>query len=298
MEDIIMPFGPSGIKVGALTAATPTPYDDAVLKKQLGAVGLDCAQLTKGFLSQQVEEVTSQLANGSVQAYAIKAPTSQVSMGRFSASSSAVAETSEPHSLTDVATANWTINAEGDGYGPQLEIIQYPTHFDWLYNNKANNGFTGVKDDQPAISGNYENAAAIQKLFITTALAASATLVKGLDKDAMKAALTNVIAPLANANLSNYNMPASGDPRPSLVIYLVDNYNTSTKEADGLGVLYFNWSLSISDYKRKTKDGGDTHATTLQVNAGSVLYGDPGPLCSDYNSVVKQFELSNAPSCS
>lgn len=293
-----MPFGPSGIKVGDLKAATPTPYDNAVLKKQLGDVGLDCAQLSPEFLSQSVEQVTSQLPNGAVQSYAIKAPSTQVATGTFSAlPTAAVAEAPAPHSLTDVSTGNWTINAEGDGYGPQLEVIQYPTHFDWLYNNRANNGFTGVKDDLPAISGNYENAAAIQKLFVTTALAASATLVKGLDKDSMKAALTNVIAPLAKADLKNYNMPASGDPRPSLVIYLVDNY-TSKGYADGLGVLYFNWSLSISDYKRKTKDGGDTHATTLQVNAGSVLYDSPSQLCSNYNSVVKQFELSDAPSCS
>jgi hypothetical protein len=200
--------------------------------------------------------------------------------------------------LTDVATANWTINAEGDGYGPQLEVIQYPTHFDWLYDNRASNGFTGVKGDQPAISGNYPNAAAIQKLFVDTALAASATLVKGLDKDAMKAALTNVIAPLSDASLSNYTMPEQGKDRPSMVVFVVDNYDPKTKIADGLGVLYFNWSLSITDYKRKSKDGGDTHPTTLQVNAGSVLYDGPDTLCSNYNAVVTQFKLSNAPTCS
>ena len=302
-----MPFGPSsGIPVGKLTAATPTPFDADALKTQLEAIGLSCAQINKKNLNQYIGEVTSQLPIGQVQAFAIKKPSQKAGVaaamvvGKARRLAAAAMDVGAARPLADAApkmedsaTANWTINANGDGYGPQLEVIQYPDHFNWLYNNRATNGFVGVIDNPPPYKGNYPNAAAIQNLFITVGITASATLVKGIDQDAMKATLTNVIQPLSNANLSDYNVS------DSRAIFLVDNYNSSTGWADGLGVLFVSWTLSITDYQRKTKDGGDTHPTTLTVKAGSVLYSDPSVLCADYHSVLKQFNIdpTTAPAC-
>ncbi len=290
-----MPFPPpSGIGVGQLVSATPTAFDAAALQTQLEAIGLSCAQINDQSLTQYIQEVTSQLPLGAVQAFAIKQPpqNQQVSF--------ATTDPATPRALADAvptlqtsSVGNWTISTTGDGYGPQLEVIQYPDHFNWLYDNRATNGFAGVIDNPPPYVGNYPNAEAIQNLFITVGVTASATLVKGIDQDAMKAALSNAIQPLANADLSDYNVS------DSRVIFLVDNYNPSTKIADGVGVLFVSWTLTISDYKRKTKDGGDTHPTNLTIKAGSVLYSDPGPLCSDYHSVLVQFNIdpSTAPAC-
>lgn len=285
---------PSGIPVGQLAPATPTPFDADTLKTQLEAIGLSCAQINEQNLNQYIGEVTSQLPIGHVQAFAIKQPPQNQGVA------AAAMDVGEARALADAApsletsaTANWTISAAGDGYGPQLEVIQYPDHFNWLYDNRATNGFAGVIDNPPPYVGNYPNAEAIQNLFITVGVTASATLVKGIDQDAMKAALTNVIQPLSNADLSDYNVS------DSRAIFLVDNYNPSTRIADGVGVLFVSWTLNISDYKRKTKDGGDTHPTTLTIKAGSVLYADPGTLCANYHSVLRQFKIdpTTAPAC-
>jgi len=290
-----MPFPPpSGIKVGQLNSATPTPFNAAALQTQLEAIGLSCAQINEENLNQYIEEVSSQLPLGQVQAYAIKAPpqTQGVSFDVADTGTMRALNQAAP-ALQNAATANWTISATGDGYGPQLEVIQFPAHFQWLYDNRATNGFMGVIDNPPTYKGNYPNAEAIQNLFVTVGVTASATLVKGIDQDAMKAALSNAIQPLSNADLSDYNVT------DSRTIFLVDNYNPSTQVADGVGVLFVNWTLSISDYKRKTKDGGDTHPTVLTIQAGSVLYSDPGPLCADYHSVLVQFNIdpTTAPAC-
>jgi hypothetical protein len=289
-----MPFPPpKGLKV-SLKPATPTPMTIADIKRQLGNIGLSCAQVSDSNVQDWITYVTSQLPSGQTQAFAIKTTANPAKLAaKFAAAKDVTSVAARLPELEETAIANWTLDTSGgDGYGPQLEIIAYPAHFGWLYDNRATNGFTGTKDDPPSYTGNYPNAAAIQQLFISVGITASATLIKGLDKDAMTAALTNVIQPLANANLENY------DATDSRLFFVVENYNSSTKTADALGFVFVNWELKISEWKRKSKDGGDTHPTVLTIHAGSATYNDPSVLCADYNKVVKQFGLTDAPTCS
>ncbi len=278
----------------SLKSATPTPFDAATLKRALEIVGLNCAQISDANLTSWITTVNSQLPTGKSQAFAIKMPGNAL---RVAAAFQAVKDVGSVAArlplLEHAATGNWTLDATGgDGYGPQLEIIAYPDHFNWLYDNRASNGFTGTKNDPPVVSGNYDNAKAIQDLFISVGLTASSTLVRGLDQDSMRAALTNVIQPLSNASLSNY------DDKSSRLFFVVEDYNESTKVAQALGVVFINWELKIEDYKRKTKDGGDTHKTVLTLHAGSVTYSDPATLCGNYKLVVDHYKLTGAPACS
>src|SRR4029450_2933979 len=100
----------------------------------------------------------------------------------------------------------------------------------------------------PTYTGRYDTIDAVKTMFATVATDASATLIKGLDKSSIESVLSNAIAPLNDANAKNYN------PGPdSRVIFLVENYNPSTQEADGIGVLSVWWDLTITDYKEKDK---------------------------------------------
>jgi hypothetical protein len=280
-----------------LKSATPSPFDVATLKTQLENIGLSCAQLSDDNLRNYITDVKSQIPNGQTQSMAIRAPRNSPTV-LMNLKLAALPEPEDVTSLAaavppyaDVATGNWTIDPTAQGYQPHLEVIQYPTHFDWLYENKATTAFTGVKNDPPAYSGNYPNADAIKKLFVQVCLTASSTLVKGLDQSTMTAVLTNVISPLDDSQLKNY------DVSDSRAIFVVDNFNPSTGNADGVGVVYVRWRLQITNWQRKSKDGGDTHPTNLLIHAGSVLYTDQTPLCADYNAVLKQFGITNAPAC-
>ena len=292
-----MPFPPApGIPVGTLTAATPTPLNATALKAQLEAIGLDCAQLNDMNLQSYIDQVNSQLPTGTVQSFAITAPASAptpLQAGQTGEVVSVLSLSEAVPASENSATGNWTISTSAQGYAPHLGVIQFPDHFNWLYANRATNAFAGVRDDPPAYTGNYPNAEAIQKLFVNVGVTASATLVKGLDQDTIRAAMSNAIQPLQNANLTNYNVS------DSRAIFLVDNYNTSTGTADAIGVLSIGWTLKITDWKRKTKEGGDTHPTNLTVMAESVLYSDPTVLCNDYHAVLKQFGIdpATAPKC-
>lgn len=303
-----MPFGPTKKLKLNLTAATPTAFDADSLKCQMANIGLNCSQMTQKNLDGFINNVDSQVPHGAVHVYDIKAPESDLKplktcqeMSEHMLLKAAPAPQANglyhlndaTDALVKAATGNWEISPGGDGYGPNLEVIQYQSHFDWLYANKGSNGFVGIQDSPDPFTGYYSNADAIQNLFINVCTDASAVVVKGIDKDAMKAVLSNAIQPLENANISNY------DATSSRTIFLVEDYDPNTGIAQGVGAVTVWWHLVIKDYKRKSKDGGDTHDTTLTIKSWSVLYGDPVALCRDYNNVLTQFKIdpNTAPGC-
>jgi hypothetical protein len=182
-----------------------------------------------------------------------------------------------PTAVVVTSSSNWTVSASVEGYGPDLEVIQNPQYFMWLYDNRKNNGFTGAAYNPKPYSGNYPNAEAIQETFVKVGTTASSKIVKGLDKNSIRPVLTDAIQILTNADLTNYIGTGNKD------IFLVNNYDPATKYADGIGAVSITWQLSI--------DGSDTHYMDLAIQARSVLYNDPEKLCADYNSVISQFKI-------
>ena len=284
-----MPFGPTSKIQIALKQATPTAFTTDVLRTQLSNVGMGCSQLTDSFLQGSIDQVNSQLVNGSVQTFGIKRPATPATGTRSSVAAVAAAASGSKAAATGstaAATGNWEPGTQAEGFNAILDIIAYQEHFMWLYNNKSTTGFQGVVDNPPEITGDYPNAQSIQDLFVQICTTAASTLINGLDLSSMQAILTNVIAPLANANLQDYNVT------DSRTIMLVENYNQQTGQCDALGVLWISWTLTITDYQRKSKDGGDTHPTALIVNSGSVTYTDPSQICTDYQNVCRQFGIT------
>jgi len=302
---------PAGILLD-LAPATPSKLDATTLCQQLENIGLSCAQITNQNLQQYISEVETQLADGAVQSFMITAPSGTVASDTLPAELDAVEEPSlllmtapapgEPPvgSLAaamppnqTVAVGNWTENDAAQGWAPNLAVIQFQSHFNWLMSQAGAIGFPGVVDAPPAYTGNYPNAQAIQTLFVNVGVTASSTVVKGIDRDTMTAVFSNAIQPLADANLTNYDEPGSR------AIMLVENYNQTTGYADAIGVVSVDWRLQITDWQRKTKEGGDTHPTVLNISARSALYSDVTLLCQHYSAVLKQFGIdpNQAPKC-
>jgi len=75
----------------------------------------------------------------------------------------------------------------------------------------------------------------------------------------------------------------------SRVIFLVENYDPVTKNADAIGVLTIWWHLTIQDYRNKPKDATQ-HETKLTIKSRSVFYSSLDDLYGDYNPALsKQF---------
>ncbi|MBF0110400.1 MAG: hypothetical protein HQL76_14630 [Magnetococcales bacterium] len=271
----------------SLKKATPTPFNDVTLRTQLENVGLNCAELTPSTLQNYVNQVHSQIPGGEIQSFAILAPSDDQEARSCMMTGAARLQTNNMPAYTQVATGDWTASDFADNYGPELQVIQNKPHFQWLFDNSGANGFTGQFGNPIIKTGYYKNADAIKELFIDSAVAASSVLVAGLNKQSIQAVMTTVINPMTQSDLSNYKLD-----NKSRVILLVQ---MSGSEYIGLGVLTLDYSLNIQDYKRKTKDGGDTHKTDLSMSARAVLYSEPDSLCRHYHSVLKHFGLPDTP---
>ena len=279
-----MPIPRRTVPIG-LVQATPTVLTVDSLKKQLTEIGLTCPDSAKDKLEEYILEVKAALPEGRTQTYGILGPVLPVSKTAglsFAELADRVASLDRPSrlaTLDDTSTGNWEPDATGDGYATTLEYIQFEEHFNWLKDNRSS--FTGVVDNPPTMTGKYGTVDAVKQLFVEVGTTASATLVNGLDHASIESTLSNAIAPLNEAGVSNY------DVTDSRVIFLVENYNPSTQQADGIGVLTIQWHLTIKDYKEKKQN--PQHDTSLTIKSRSVLYSSLDDLYGDYDAAAAHF---------
>ena len=254
-----------GVKID-LKETTPTVLTPELLQQELHNVGLDCSNTSLKNLEKFINEVSAQIPSGVVQSYAILEP----------------AKTKENRlaGLTQdwqtAATGNWEI--EDIGYSHDLEYIQYPEHFDWLLANRTS--FTGIRNSEH-FERQYESVDSIKNFFADVTTTASSAVIKGVNKDTLKATMHNAIEPLNDTSAKDY------DKKDSRVLFLVENYNPSTKDADMIGVLSIDWHLIIKDYKVKKE--ALKHNTKLDVSVRAVLYSDLLALDEDYRAAKAHF---------
>ncbi|NVK17522.1 MAG: hypothetical protein HWE30_02370 [Methylocystaceae bacterium] len=279
-----MPFPrPKGFKIN-LTPATPSLLDATSLKKQLENVGLNCSQLTPENLDGYIQNVKEDMPQGTLQAYAILAPKGELE-GAVSEEPVADKKRSVQDIIGDLvtaATAEWKED-ETIGYQGPLQVIQAWEHYNWLYENRDTNGFTGNISGPTTISQNETNEKAVQKLFSEVLIMMASSVVQGIDTASLQATVSNIVQ---EQTKDSVNYTSKG----SRVIHLVDGYN-SKGEANAIGTVTMTWTLTVEDYKRKTKDGGDKHDSSIDVKAWSVMYTDPSTLCANYNAVLDHFDI-------
>lgn len=263
-----MPIPKKTFKI-ALTAAEPTALTPEAMRAQLHAIGLTCKHTEASLVKQYIAEVEAAWPDGAIQTYKILKPAADGEakieglVGDYSESS----------------VGNWEPDSTAIGYAADLEYLVYAEHFDWLSANRPS--FTGTKANEKFVR-RYDSVAAIKDAFIALGLTASSALVKGLNLDSLESVFSNAISPLDDSNARDY------DKHDSRVVFLVENYDPVTKEADSIGVLAVDWHLVIRDYKEKKK--AVLHDTELTVNARAVLYSDLKVMRADLAAAKTHFK--------
>jgi len=120
----------------------------------------------------------------------------------------------------------------------------YEDHFNHL---KTFSDFNGNSLNDQDFSGRKDSVAAIEELFVNSAITVSSTVVSGVEKDALSSIFANVIKPIEDQNISDYT---NNDDR---LLYLLKNYDPSSENVDGIGATTVEWKLVIKDYKKKKK---------------------------------------------
>ncbi|MEG4499891.1 hypothetical protein QUB05_22690 [Microcoleus sp. F10-C6] len=282
-----MPIPVRKIKI-QLEKAQPTQLTVDTLKQQLNSIGLTCPDSATDKLDGYIQDVKNTIPSGRVQSYGIFTP-QEGENNQLAYRSEFDVESLVERGLGDEivyrglapsSEGNWRPDGSAAGYTAELSTIQFPLHFDYLLSNKP--GFGGIKNEQPTYADKYDTIDAIKQLFVQVGVNASATLVQGLDRQALESVLSNAIAPLNDQQAQDY------DKTDSRAIFLVLNYDPDKTEADGIGVLTINWRLRIKDYKEKKT--ALKHDTTLDINCRSILYTDIAPLLSDYMFITSHFK--------
>ena len=179
----------------------------------------------------------------------------------------------------------WKPSDTAMGYREELFTIQYPLHFDYLLANRPSS-FTGKKDTRTSTTRDA-TVEAIKKLFIETGKALSSIIVNGLNKTSLEPIFANALKMNESDLKDNY------EEKGERVIYLVQNYNEGTKEADGVGVLSIDWYIYIKDYAENCASGKPArHDSTMTINVRSVLYTSLEALKSDYEFVRSHFKTN------
>jgi hypothetical protein len=251
-----------------LKPAEPTVLTPELMQKQLRRIGLTCEYTKPEMLAQFIAEVEATIPEGVVETYSILKP-AKPGEERIEGMQG---------DWTQSSTGNWEPDSTGLGYAADLEYIVYPEHFDWLKGNRPQ--FVG-SEDKENFSRRYDTVAAVKQAFVDLALTASSALVKGLNKPSIESVFSNVISPLDDAGARNY------DKSDSRVVFLVESYDPSKKEADAVGALLVDWHLVIKDYKDKKEL---KHDATLDVTARAVLYGDINDMKADLDAAKAHFK--------
>ncbi len=258
-----------------LTKSTPTELTVEVLQKQLNNLGLSCAHTDPARLAKYKEEIEKQFYDGLNQSFGILKPIASTDGSPYY--KSMYGNPDAPLiGLEGSSVPDWQPSGNALGYATKLSTIVFPRNFQFLIDNKT--GFGGNRSGDRTETHKYDTVEAIKQLFIQVGIESSASLVKGLDKTTLNSVLANAIAPINEGNVKDY------DVTDSRVIYLVDNYNPITQEAEAIGVLGIDWHLRIVDYLEKKKN--PQHDTTLTVSTRSVLYDSVAALEADYQFVT------------
>jgi hypothetical protein len=263
-----MPIPQKRIRID-LANAKPTVLTPESLKAELKNIGLDCKDTSLPRLERFIKEVDGALPNGIVQSYAILKPAAKKE-NRL-----------EGFELDweTASTGNWTV--KDFGYRTELEFIQVKDHFDWLVANRP--GFLGRLDEEKYIR-RYESVDSIKNFFADVTTSASASVIKGVNKETLNAAMHNAIDKLDDNQAKDY------DKKDSRTIMLVDNYHETVDgkgEADAIGVLTIEWHLIIKDYQVKKE--ALKHDTELTVSIRAVLYDNLDIMAADLRALKAHF---------
>lgn len=256
----------------------PSELTVEVIKKQLDNLGLNCAHTDPKRLELYKAEVESRFRDGLNQSYGITKPSKSLDGSPYY--DSMYGNSDAPYlGLEEASKADWKPDASGYGYATELSTIIYPRNFRFLMTNRPS--FNGNQSEEKVTKGKFATVDAVKNMFVQVGIEASASLIKGLDKTTLNSILSNAIAPLNEGNVKDYY---NADSR---VIFLVDNYDPETNQADAIGVLGIDWRLTIVDYKEKKKS--PEHDTTLIVSTRSVLYDNLSTLDGDLQYIKSHF---------
>lgn len=159
----------------------------------------------------------------------------------------------------------------------KLQVIQNKENYNYLKEKAKDFPYVEVPSDTK--TNTVSTVDAIKDMFTQAALACTAATVHGIDQTTLEAVFSNAM------NAVNESVFAEDYDAPNnRVISLLLNYDPTTSECDGIGIVTCEWRLRIRNYKEKKTE--PKHETILDIEARSVLYTDVETLDKHYGMAL------------
>ncbi|MCC3775143.1 hypothetical protein [Streptomyces sp. UNOB3_S3] len=191
-----------------------------------------------------------------------------------------------------LATSTWTPDPTGGITGPYMTMLGnviYGEHFDQLRKRyeAVSQPFPGIEAPYDPGTKRMKTGDAIVKFFKDTCQGVITTVAQQVDKGDLEALITTYIEPVMSQD--DYVLP--GDR----FIYLAQDYDAQQQLAFGVGIVSLHYELTVKDYKRKSKHGGDTHDVTLPMHARGIQY--PGAVGFSNACLDNRYVTGKCESC-
>lgn len=230
----------------SLKESTPSTLTAKDLQKQLHLIGLHCEQTSVENLQHHMEDVLDNLSDSSIQGFGIQE--SEGTSGGMTMS----AVRSLPVSCIQ---NNWK-PSDVDPCQLKLNTIGMAANFDYLLKHYP--GFSGKKTTKRH-EKTGDTIDAFKQFFIEIAESICETLIHDLDRRQMEAIFATIIQPIE---------PGSDDYDSGIqnrIIFLIDDYDSSTRTCNGIGVLNLEFRIIIHNYKDKEKKDKKNYLIDITV---------------------------------
>lgn len=175
----------------------------------------------------------------------------------------------------------WMPSDDEQGYRNELFTIQSPFNF-WYLEKIFSSDFAGVHNHKEN-TRKVATVDAVKTFFVEIGKELAAFNVKGVDKVSLAPILCKALGVNESSLDKDYEEGAEQNLK-SRVIFLVENYNPKTEEADAIGVFTVDWYLKIKNYKEKKKSV--KHDATLVMDSRAALYSNLDFMWRDYYRVA------------
>jgi hypothetical protein len=191
-----------------------------------------------------------------------------------------------------LATSTWTPDPTGGITGPYMTMlgnVQYEPNFNKIRERYAAAGqpFPGETTDFDSGKKQMKTNDAIVEFFKQTCLGVVTTVAQQVDQGDLEALITTYIEPTMETD--DYAI------EKDRFIYLAQDYDPSQQLAFGVGIVTLHYTLTVQDYRQKSKHGGDTHNVTLPMHARGIQY--PGAVGFSNLCLDNRYVTGNCESC-
>lgn len=156
---------------------------------------------------------------------------------------------------------------EPGGVACEAQLTTMYKHWDQMKQNMGDL-FVGVDNSWRHGPDQYTNNDAFEALYVQITSQATAALVGGLSKPDMEAMLNNRVKENTGHDENDY------DPGwKTMTVFLVGDYDPTTKSSEGLGFLTVDYHIWIQDFRNKSKHAHDPK-TTIEGKCRACMFTD------------------------